>query len=157
MKIGLLSDTHDNLDKIEAAVKFFNKHKVGFVLHAGDFVAPFTIAKLEKLSCDWRGVFGNNDGEESGLTKRSKGRIKAGPLKIKLAGKTVILTHDINAVNLSKQKAHLVVYGHSHKPEVKIMGEKIIVNPGECGGWLSGKSTVAVIDLDSLCVRICQI
>lgn len=64
MKIGVLSGSHDNLAKIEEAVKFFNKKKVEFVFHAGDFVAPFTIPKFKKLACPWLGVLGNNDGEE---------------------------------------------------------------------------------------------
>lgn len=157
MKIGILSDSHDNLAKIEKAVKFFNQHKVSFVLHAGDFIAPFTISRLEKLRCDWRGVFGNNDGEKTGLTKHSKGKIKSGPLRIKLGGKAVTLVHDINTLNLSREKAHLVFCGHTHKPEIKICGKNIVVNPGECGGWLTGKSSVAIADLTTLSVRICQI
>lgn len=70
MIIGALSDTHDNLPKIEKAVKFFNKKKVDFVLHAGDFVAPFAVDRLNKLSCEWLGVFGNNDGEKKGLASK---------------------------------------------------------------------------------------
>ncbi len=69
MKIGVLSDSHDNLAKIEEAVKFFNNKKVKFVFHAGDFVAPFTIPKFKKLNCPWLGVLGNNDGEEKGLLR----------------------------------------------------------------------------------------
>ena len=75
LKIGILSDTHDNLVKLEKAVIFFNKNRVGFVFHAGDFVAPFTIAKLNELSCEWAGVFGNNDGEREGLSRISEGKI----------------------------------------------------------------------------------
>ncbi|MCM8780547.1 MAG: metallophosphoesterase family protein, partial [Candidatus Omnitrophica bacterium] len=69
MRIGIISDTHDNLPKIDSAVEYFNRQRVGFVLHAGDFVAPFAVAKLKKLDCDWAGVFGNNDGEREGLSK----------------------------------------------------------------------------------------
>lgn len=157
MKIGIISDTHDNLLKLEKAVKFFNRHKVGFVLHAGDFVAPFTMLKLEKLYCDWRGVFGNNDGEREGLISASGGKIKAGPQEITLGKRKITLAHDINTLNLEAVDAQLIIAGHTHKTEIKELEGKLIVNPGECGGWLTGKSTVALLDLACLKVRIYKI
>jgi len=157
MKIGILSDSHDNLPKIEKAVSIFNKNKVGFVLHAGDFVAPFTIPKLKSLSCDWRGVFGNNDGEKKGLIGISEGKIQEGPLKIELGKIRVTLVHDINKIFLEKEEADLVVFGHTHKQETRKIDSKLIINPGECGGWLTGKSTVAIVDLDSLSSQIINI
>jgi len=35
MKIGIISDTHDNLPQIKKAVEIFNREKVELVLHAG--------------------------------------------------------------------------------------------------------------------------
>lgn len=154
MKIGIISDSHDNLPKIEKAVKLFNKKKVGFVLHAGDFIAPFTIPKLKNLACDWAGVFGNNDGERTGLSGISAGKIKEGPLKMELGGRKIILVHDINKINSEREEAELIVFGHTHKPETRKSDSKLIINPGECGGWLSGKSTVAIVDLTKLSSKI---
>jgi predicted phosphodiesterase len=31
-------------------------------------------------------------------------------------------------------------------PEIKKDGNTLIINPGETGGWLTGKSTVALFD-----------
>jgi putative phosphoesterase len=157
VKIGILSDTHDNLPKIEKAVTFFNKHKVGLVLHAGDYVAPFTIPKFKMLACDWRGVFGNNDGERDGLKRISAGRIKEGPLRIKLGNKKIVLVHDINKINPKAEKADLIIFGHTHKAKILKQDSLLIVNPGECGGWLTGDSTVALADLDSSSSRIFKI
>ncbi|MBU0502829.1 MAG: metallophosphoesterase [Candidatus Omnitrophota bacterium] len=157
MKIGLFSDTHDNLPNIEKAVKFFNRKKVDFVLHAGDFVAPFTIIKLIKLKCKWIGVFGNNDGEKVGLAKMSKGRIRQGPLRIKLNKKRITLVHSLNTIDPDKEKADLIVYGHTHCFEVIKKPAKLMVNPGEASGWLYGKATVAIVDLDSLKALIFKI
>jgi len=157
MKIGLISDTHDNLPKLERAVSFFNKNKVNFVLHAGDYVAPFAIDKMNALSCDWLGVFGNNDGEKKGLSVKSLNRIKASPYRFKLFGRKVTLLHDPQSLEMKKEKADLVVFGHTHKPEAVKLKDKLIVNPGECSGWVSGKSTVAIVDLDELNCRIVKI
>lgn len=157
MKLGIIADTHDNLSRLERAVRFFNKHKVDFVIHAGDFVAPFTIPKLKALQCDWSGVFGNNDGEKNGLAKASEGRVKEAPLRIVLGDKKVTVVHDINSINADVEDAALLIFGHSHKAEIIRKDHKLLVNPGECGGWLFGKSTVAVFDLDSLSVKIVRI
>ena len=157
MKIGILSDSHDNLPLLKKAVRFFNKKKVGFVLHAGDFVAPFTVQKLSLLTMPWQGVFGNNDGEKNGLNKISAGRIQEGPLRLRLEGKRVTLVHDINSINPHTEKADLIICGHSHKPQIQKLDTKLIVNPGEAGGWISDKATVAIVDLDKLSAKIIKI
>jgi putative phosphoesterase len=150
VKIGIISDSHDNLPKIEKAIKIFNKKKVGFVLHAGDFVAPFVIRKFKDLSCDWRGVFGNNDGEKKGLSLASGGKIQEAPFRIKLDNRNIVLVHDIDIIIPETEEAEVVICGHTHKPEERRLNGKLIINPGECGGWLSGKSTVAIVDLADL-------
>jgi uncharacterized protein len=154
MRIGVLSDTHDNLPKIEKAVKLFNQKKAGFVLHAGDFVAPFTIDKLKKLSCEWLGVFGNNDGEKKGLSAKSEGRIRKAPLRIRLSGRKITVVHDRLILDFGKEKADLIIFGHSHKAEIEQLKGKLILNPGECSGWLSGKSSVAMVDLGTMEAKI---
>jgi len=157
MKLGIFSDTHDNLPKIEKAVRFFNQKKVNFVLHAGDFIAPFTILKINNLKSPWQGIFGNNDGERKGLSKISEGKIQEGPLRLELENKKIILVHDINTINPLEEKADLIVCGHTHKPEIKESQGILIINPGECSGWLSNKSTVAILDLSSLSAKIFKI
>lgn len=157
MKIGILCDTHDNLPKLEKAVKFFIKKEVDFVLHAGDFIAPFTIPKLNILSCGWLGVLGNNDGEKNGLFNISKGKIKKGPLRVKFDSKRITLVHDINKINCETEKADIIIFGHTHKPEIKKQGLKLLINPGECCGWLTGESTVALVDSTSLSGQIFKI
>ena len=82
MRIGLIADTHDNLIQTDKAVDCFNQHRVDYVLHAGDFVAPFTVARFKNLRCEFSGVFGNNDGEKDGLVKVSGSRIHYSPLNI---------------------------------------------------------------------------
>ncbi|MFH1655986.1 MAG: metallophosphoesterase [Candidatus Omnitrophota bacterium] len=151
MKIGLIADTHDNLTKLKKAVKLFNSKKVDFVLHAGDYVAPFTAAFLEKLNCEYLGVFGNNDGETEGLRKKSGGRIRKGPIKLKKAGKNIVLTHDARGLKL--KDFDVVVCAHSHKKQLLKDGKTLIINPGECGGWLTDKSTVAMLDTNTLSVK----
>ena len=50
-----------------------------------------------------------------------------------------------------------MVYGHTHKPDIRKVGGTLVVNPGEAGGWLYGRSTVAVVDLESMEVELIDI
>ena len=43
MKIGLISDTHDNIGNILKAVDPINDVNIDIILHAGDFVTPSAI------------------------------------------------------------------------------------------------------------------
>jgi predicted phosphodiesterase len=47
MKIGLISDTHDNIQNIQNAISLFNDKHVSFVIHAGDRVSPEVVKGLE--------------------------------------------------------------------------------------------------------------
>ncbi|RLE13722.1 YfcE family phosphodiesterase [Candidatus Aerophobetes bacterium] len=158
MLLGIMADSHDNLVKIEQAVNFFNRRKVDLVLHAGDFVAPFVVRKLKEISCPFIGVFGNNDGERKGLKEKIasiKGEIHTPPYSFVEKGKKILLLHDpakLKGMDLSSFQ--LVIYGHTHRDEVKKIKETVFVNPGECGGWLTGKSTVALVDLETMQVSI---
>ena len=47
----------------------------------------------------------------------------------------------------------IIIGAHTHVPEIK-QGNPMYINPGECGGWLSGKSTVMVLDLETFRAEI---
>lgn len=70
MLIGLISDTHDCFPMLDKVVEKLNKENVGLVLHAGDYVAPFTVIKFRELKAKLIGVFGNNDGDRELLKKK---------------------------------------------------------------------------------------
>jgi hypothetical protein len=154
MLIGLMADSHDHLPRIERAVEVFNRRQVKFVIHGGDFVAPFALAPLERLRCDWVGVLGNNDGERAGLQRRSQGRITAGPLRIEKAGKRLTVIHILEELALDREEADLVIFGHTHKAEVRQERNMLLINPGETYGWLHGRATAAVVDLSTLAVEM---
>ncbi|MFB6297410.1 MAG: metallophosphoesterase [Salinirussus sp.] len=61
MQVGVVSDTHDNLDVVEAAVDRFSG-TVDAVVHCGDVVAPFAAREFDD-DFEFYAVRGNNDGE----------------------------------------------------------------------------------------------
>ena len=66
MKIGLISDTHDNIENILKAVRKFNSRRVDIVLHAGDFVSPIVLESFAGIKLV--GILGNNDIDIPGMT-----------------------------------------------------------------------------------------
>lgn len=153
MKVGIIADTHDNITAIKKAVRFFNNQDLGCVIHAGDYVAPFSLKELMNLKAKFRGVFGNNDGERQGLRCICK-NIHEPPYDILLEGKHIIVTHMIESLSKrSLENTDVIVFSHTHVPEIK-EGIPLYINPGECGGWLNGKNTVAVLDLETMHAEI---
>lgn len=149
MLIGVLADSHDHLDHLQTAVESLDRRGVQAVLHAGDFVAPFTIPLLAKLKVPVHGVFGNNDGERVGLKARwgDMGSLAERPNELELEGHKILLEHEPVALEaLAGGYYHLVVYGHTHRLDIR-PGATLIVNPGEVCGWLTRRPTAAVVDL----------
>jgi hypothetical protein len=148
--IGILSDTHDNLDAVRKAVGFFRDSGCRLIIHAGDFVAPFSAQLLGGAGCEVKAVFGNCDGEKEGLKEAIGpfGTIRKAPFLFTYEGKKIAVTHLNGAVGaLIESRAHdLIVFGHTHRPEIRKAGLALVVNPGETGGQVTDRSTVALYD-----------
>lgn len=152
MLIGIMSDSHDNMNAIKKVVDFFNKKKVDIVLHAGDYVSPFTAQEFSKLKMKLVGVFGNNDGDKPYLLERFKniGEIHQDPYEIELDSKKIVLMHQPRFIEqlLKDKKYDIVIYGHTHKIDIR-KDVALVINPGECGGWLTRRYTVAILNTAS--------
>ena len=157
MKIGVICDTHDNLNTIKKAVEIFNQEKVELVIHGGDLISPFTAELFKKLNCKMIVVFGNNDGERVGLQARYSqfGEINEGPYTFEFGGRKILVAHYPNAVDAlaASGSYDLVIYGHTHELDVK-PGETLVLNPGDGGGWVAGRATAALVELDDMSHRI---
>ncbi len=153
MKIGIMSDSHDNLPLIDKAVEVFNREEVDLVLHAGDFVSPFTASVLQGLNTKLVGVFGNNDGDKRFLLRRFKdiAELHDDHCELEIEGKRIALMHQPTFLEalVASGRYDLIVYGHTHQIDVR-REPTVVVNPGECGGWTSNTSTIATVDLDSM-------
>jgi putative phosphoesterase len=51
----------------------------------------------------------------------------------------------------------VVVHGHTHAPEIRRKGSTLIINPGEICGYLTGKSTLALLDTSKREARIVEL
>ena len=146
MKIALVADSHDNLNAIQRALDRFSEIKVAAVLHAGDFVAPFAVKPFMNPAWEFHGIYGNNDGERAGIASLG-GSISDSPLVVGIGSVRVGLVHD--RAEWDGQECDLLVFGHTHKCFYSAEGPCLEINPGELGGWLSGKSTAAIYDCET--------
>ncbi len=153
-----MADSHDNLGAIKKAVRLFNEERCSLVVHAGDFVAPFAAREMQSLECPVRAVFGNCDGEKQGLEKafQSLGEIREAPFSFKENDLNILVVHLNFSLKsyLSSGEYDVLVFAHTHKSEIRKKEGTLLINPGETGGWLSGKSTVALLDPKSLLAQI---
>ncbi len=146
MKVGILSDTHDNLPLIDLALAEFARRGVEAVIHPGDIVAPFAARRL----LAWRGplyvTYGNNDGERKGL-KGVLPQIQDGPLRLELGGRRIVVHHYLDWCRPADLAgAEVVVTGHTHEVVNEQRDGTLFINPGECCGWVGGRATAAILD-----------
>jgi putative phosphoesterase len=133
MKIGIVSDTHDNLGLAEKAVEFFENEEVEKVFHCGDMVAPFT-AELFDGDFDFHAVRGNNDGEWNlKETVEDFGAFYNNTAELEFDGNKIAVYHGTEeeiVEGLVEKKYDYVFRGHTHRRKTEVHGETVEINPG---------------------------
>jgi uncharacterized protein len=155
MKIGLISDTHDNIQNIRKAVRKFNDKHVDAVIHAGDFVNPIAVESLAGVKLV--GVLGNNDTDIAGLEStfnRIHGELKGEIFETVYDGIKFAVYHGTNVVKkeqlIKSGRCDVFIYGHTHRKDNRYIGTTRVINPGMAKGWFSGLfATIAVFDTSS--------
>jgi putative phosphoesterase len=157
MKIGVMADSHENMPMIAKAVEIFNSERVAVVLHAGDIISPITAKEFKELRCGLIAVFGNNDGDKLFLREKCQGvgEIYERKWEGDLDGKRLLLIHAPDMLEALRESGayDIIVYGHTHEADLR-RGPTLVVNPGECGGWLTGRCTVAIIDTETMTAEV---
>ncbi len=168
MLIGVISDSHDNLPMLDKALEKLINNKVELVIHLGDIISPFTIRRMhEKLgNVKVVAVLGNNDGDVYLLKKlftQYNWELYSGPSLVEVDGRSFIIMHGFNGIEHTEKIARQllgypgisgVLYGHTHKRVYERINDKILLNPGEVCGYLTGKPSIALLDTSDLSVEL---
>lgn len=154
MKIGIISDTHDNLWRLDEAIS----HLAGVeaVLHCGDLVSPFMIHRLGKglPGVPVHMVWGNNDGDKRAVSKAAEGypgfTIYGEFAEIEIDGVRIAINHypEIARGLANSGLYDLVCYGHDHTAHQEMVGDTLLLNPGEVMG-LMGSASLAILDTET--------
>ncbi len=137
MKVAIVSDTHDQVDKVELLLKKIKELKCQAIIHCGDWCSPFVAADFGAAGLPIYTSMGNNDGdrdliksnlEESDVEFQLEDEI----LEVTLDEKRFGVNHYPDIVPVLKDSGHydVICYGHNHERKIEQEGQKWIINPG---------------------------
>lgn len=123
MIVGVISDTHGLLRR-EAEGRLAG---VDHILHAGDIGAPEIVPRLERIA-PVTAVRGNVDAGDWARGYPEE-------VSLCLSGHSIHMLHDVNTITFdpAARGIHVVVCGHSHRPQVERAGGVLYLNPGSAG------------------------
>lgn len=160
MRLGILSDTHDQLIRTRLAIRMLCDAGAEALVHCGDLASPPIVRALAALPC-WF-VLGNHDadsvpalqqaGEESGPVCLGWGGV------VELGGRRVGVAHGHMTIDVRRvlvEGPEFLLTGHSHVVSDSVDGSVRRINPGAL--HRAGVFTVAVLDLASGDLQILQV
>jgi uncharacterized protein len=142
MKIGIISDTHDDIDNVQNAIEIFREERVNLIIHAGDFIFPGVIDEFKKLKDELPlsrviGVLGNNDGEKLMLLKKFMelgGKLEGEFDDIVIDGLRFGIYHGtsekLREAAIKSGIYDVFIHGHTHKRREDKIGQTLVLNPG---------------------------
>ena len=158
MRIGVVSDTHNNLKSVGKIVDLFNEAGVARVVHTGDITQAKTLDRFASLTVPLFGVFGNNDCERKSLglaIERHGFSFREPPFEIVWHERRIVVVHDPRDLGAVPNTEHdLALHGHTHLYRHEYSGRRLEFNPGECAGHLSGYNAVGIVDLEDLSTEL---
>lgn len=158
MRIGIVSDTHNNIRNVGRIVELFNAAGVDRVIHTGDITQAKTLDVFAHLRAPMYGVFGNNDQERESLESaiRRHGFVfEEPPFEFAWHGRRIIVVHDpLEFEGALDRNHHLALHGHTHLYRYEARDGQVIFNPGECAGHMQGFNAIGIVDLDDLSAEI---
>ncbi|PLY13055.1 MAG: YfcE family phosphodiesterase [Sedimenticola sp.] len=162
MKVCILSDSHDHIPLLDAAVAEAKSLGVEAILHCGDVVAPSTLKCLNKYHLPVHVIHGNNTGDLytlGQLVSQPDNMIQYHGMDagVELAGRRIFLVHYPHYARAMATTGDwdLVCCGHTHKTIVEQLpnikgGTTPLLNPGTVGGVGSAKATYVIADLANM-------
>jgi uncharacterized protein len=150
MKIGILSDTHDNDAAVNTALREFESRGVELIVHCGDIQSPATVQLFADVPTHF--VFGNCDWKPDLLAPAIDAigaKLHEPHGELELEGKMIgwVHSHDLKlflSLEFSDRFDYLF-YGHTHKAEQHRRGRTLVVNPGAL--YRVRQKTCVVLDL----------
>ncbi len=156
MKIGILSDTHNNAENTQVALSTFRARGISKLIHCGDLTTPGIV----RLFANWdlTFVFGNMDRDRTALIQAAKSvglRIPQRTQIVEVDGASIAVTHGDHAAELFRlqvsRKHAYVCHGHTHerRDERRNTYGVRLINPGALGGSKPQTRSIAILDTET--------
>lgn len=155
MKLGVLSDTHNNRANLERALTALRIEGVAVLIHCGDLTTSETARQLAGFRVHH--VVGNGDFASGEIrhTLQSMDVHNTSGLSFttELEGKKIAAAHghlpeQLDAL-IRSGAFDYVFRGHSHRRKDERTGSTRVINPGALGGLRAGPRSCAVLDLQT--------
>jgi uncharacterized protein len=121
VRVGVISDTHGLLrpEAVDAL------RGVDLIIHAGDVGSPHILDALRDVA-PVEAVRGNVDRDAWAM------KLPATAV-VTLESTTVYVLHDPATLDLEAAGFGIVIFGHSHRAEIRTKNEVVYLNPGSAG------------------------
>jgi uncharacterized protein len=159
MLIGILSDTHDQVQRTRDAADMLISHGADQLIHCGDLTTADVVYELANVPSYF--VLGNCDYDEGslrGAIDRIGGTCMGRGGLITLGERTIAVTHGHLQSELDRLAAaapDYLLFGHTHRLADDQLGPTRWINPGalhRASTW-----TVALLNLASNQVRVLSV
>jgi putative phosphoesterase len=158
MKIGVLSDTHNDSAAIQRALQVFRQRGVRTLIHCGDLATSEMVGHFDGFEVYF--VRGNMDRRQ---VKALKAAIKTQPKahwlgkgrEVELDSRMIAVTHgdvthgdreDVLDALFSIEPDYLL-HGHTHRRRDEWVGPTRVINPGALGGTQYEARSICILDL----------
>lgn len=160
MRVGVVSDTHGQIEQTRAAIRMFESLEVERVLHCGDIGSAEVVELFAPWPTDF--VFGNTDSDQTVLATviEQAGQTCHGEFgELTIDGVRIALVHSHEprrfAASIGSGRYQVVCYGHTHKAAVELRGDCLVLNPGAV--YRATPHTVALLELPQIEATIVEL
>jgi putative phosphoesterase len=153
MLIGLISDTHNDVDFIKKAIEIFKEKNITTLVHAGDITSFRMLDYLKDFDCYI--VLGNGDEIDKEDINARAASLNIRPVKrsieFECSGKIFLAFHghDVPLYRsaVASGKYDYIIKGHTHYFENYISNNCRIINPGAV--YAHDESSIAILDTET--------
>jgi hypothetical protein len=152
MRIGIISDTHDDLQTLDQALGILVAEGISTLLHCGDLCSP---AVLEALAGFDTWVARGNMDRHPDLGAAARRTVGADQFadrhRLTLDGRSAILLHghrqeELRSIISAGEYAY-VFHGHTHRRRDQQVGPIRVINPGALGGMRWQRRSFCILDV----------
>ncbi len=154
MKIAIISDIHENFHNLILALRRAKQEQAEYIICLGDLMNTGIAKVMSIQDVPVYMIWGNNDGEKVEIMQTSCREDSNLQVSInvydflELDGRKLFLSHyDDLAIPMAKSGLYdAVFYGHNHTAKKEMIGNTLVLNPGEVCAQKTGISNMAIYD-----------